>query len=38
MENKIIIGNIKMNMRFGEIPNYISYFKYIKYIIKINNI
>lgn len=30
MENKIIVGNIKMNMRFGEIPNYISYFKNIK--------
>lgn len=30
MENKIIIGNIKMNMRFGEIPNYISHFKNIR--------
>lgn len=30
MENKIIIGNIKMNMRFGEIPNYISHFRDIK--------
>ena len=30
MENKIIIGNIKMNMKFGEIPNYISHFKEIK--------
>ena len=27
---KIIIGNIKMNMRFGEIPNYIRHFKNIK--------
>ena len=30
MENKIIVGNIKMNMRFGEIPNYINQFKNIK--------
>ena len=30
MENKIIVGNIKMNMKFGEIPNYISHFKNIK--------
>lgn len=30
MENKIIVGNIKMNMRFGEIPNYINHFKDIK--------
>lgn len=30
MENKIIVGNIKMNMRFGEIPNYINHFKNIK--------
>jgi len=30
MENKLIVGNIKMNMRFGEIPNYISYFRNIK--------
>ena len=28
--NKLIIGNIKMNMRFGEIPNYIDHFKNIK--------
>jgi len=30
MENKIIVGNIKMNMKFGEIPNYINHFKNIK--------
>ena len=30
MEKKIIVGNIKMNMKFGEIPNYISFFKNIK--------
>lgn len=30
MENKIIVGNIKMNMKFGEIPNYINFFKNIK--------
>ncbi len=30
MENKIIVGNIKMNMRFDEISNYISHFKDIK--------
>ena len=30
MENKIIVGNIKMNMKFGEIPNYINCFKDIK--------
>jgi len=29
MENKIIVGNIKMNMRFGEIANYIKLFKNI---------
>jgi len=29
MKNKLIIGNIKMNMRFGEIPNYINLFKNI---------
>lgn len=29
MENKIIVGNIKMNMKFGEIPNYINSFKNI---------
>ena len=27
MENKLIVGNIKMNMRFGEIPDYINSFK-----------
>lgn len=27
MENKIIVGNIKMNMKFGEIANYINIFK-----------
>lgn len=30
MENKIIVGNIKMNMKFGEISNYINIFKNIK--------
>ena len=30
MENKLIVGNIKMNMRFGEIPNYINHFKNIE--------
>ena len=30
MENKIIVGNIKMNMKFGEIANYINVFKNIK--------
>lgn len=30
MENKIIVGNIKMNMKFDEISDYISYFKNIK--------
>jgi len=30
MENKLIVGNIKMNMKFGEIPNYINHFKNIK--------
>lgn len=29
MENKLIVGNIKMNMKFGEIPNYINLFKNI---------
>ncbi|MDO4963640.1 MAG: triose-phosphate isomerase family protein [bacterium] len=29
MENKIVVGNIKMNMRFSEIPNYINCFKNI---------
>lgn len=29
MENKLIVGNIKMNMKFGEIANYLSYFKNI---------
>ncbi|MBQ9071651.1 MAG: triose-phosphate isomerase [Bacilli bacterium] len=30
MENKLIVGNIKMNMKFGEIYNYLNYFKDIK--------
>lgn len=30
MENKLIVGNIKMNMQFGEISNYLNYFKNIK--------
>lgn len=30
MANKLIVGNIKMNMKFGEINNYINYFKNIK--------
>lgn len=30
MENKLVVGNIKMNMKFGEIANYISIFKNIK--------
>lgn len=30
MANKIIVGNIKMNMRFGELANYINQFKSIK--------
>ena len=30
MENKLIVGNIKMNMKFGEISNYLNYFKNIK--------
>ena len=30
MENKIIVGNIKMNMRFGELANYLNQFKMIK--------
>lgn len=29
MANKIIVGNIKMNMKFGEIYNYLNYFKNI---------
>ena len=29
MENKLIIGNIKMNMKFGELANYIEHFKNI---------
>lgn len=27
MENKLIVGNIKMNMKFGELSNYLNYFK-----------
>ena len=34
MENKIIVGNIKMNMKFGEIANYLDHFKNIKNKIK----
>ena len=30
MGNKIIVGNIKMNMKFGEIPNYLKHFKNIR--------
>ena len=30
MENKLIVGNIKMNMKFGELANYINQFKNIK--------
>ena len=30
MENKLIIGNIKMNMKFGEISNYLKHFSSIK--------
>jgi len=30
MENKLIVGNIKMNMKFGELANYLNYFKGIK--------
>ncbi len=30
MENKLIVGNIKMNMKFGELANYIKHFKTIK--------
>lgn len=30
MENKLIVGNIKMNMKFGELSNYINQFKTIK--------
>lgn len=30
MESKLIIGNIKMNMNFGEISNYLYHFKNIK--------
>lgn len=29
MADKIIVGNIKMNMKFGEIANYLNYFKNI---------
>ena len=29
MENKLIVGNIKMNMKFGELSNYLNYFKNI---------
>ena len=29
MDNKLIVGNIKMNMKFGEIPNYLKHFKNI---------
>jgi len=29
MENKLIVGNIKMNMKFSDIPNYINSFKNI---------
>lgn len=29
MENKLIVGNIKMNMKFGELANYINHFKNI---------
>lgn len=29
MENKLIVGNIKMNMKFGEISNYLNCFKSI---------
>lgn len=29
MTNKLIVGNIKMNMKFGEIPNYLTYFENI---------
>ena len=31
MENKIIVGNIKMNMKFGELANYLNQFKGIKH-------
>lgn len=30
MENKLIVGNIKMNMKFGELANYLEQFKNIK--------
>lgn len=30
MENKLIVGNIKMNMKFGELANYLNHFKNIK--------
>ena len=30
MENKLIVGNIKMNMKFGELDNYLNHFKNIK--------
>lgn len=29
MDNKLIIGNIKMNMKFGELANYLKHFKNI---------
>jgi len=29
MENKLIVGNIKMNMKFGELANYLNHFKNI---------
>lgn len=29
MDNKLIVGNIKMNMKFGEIPNYLKHFENI---------
>ena len=29
MDKKIIVGNIKMNMKFGEIPNYLKHFENI---------
>lgn len=29
MESKLIVGNIKMNMKFGELSNYLNYFKNI---------
>ena len=29
MDKKLIVGNIKMNMKFGEIPNYLNHFENI---------